>query len=117
MAINLATGRYEPGFVEVTSFDVLSTDWKAGALHRRQRAPQKRRVWEVVYSVANATELTAILSEWDTAKGSAGEVTFRPPGFSRNLTVRFEHQAIEIVNTSNVPLYRLTYRLVSDVLI
>jgi hypothetical protein len=117
VAIDLTTARYESGFVEATSYDVLATDPTGGALHRRQRSPQPRRAWTLTYRLFDATELTSLLSEFDTAKGSAGEVNFRPPGFARDLTVRFVEGSINVVKIGNGPHYQVSFQLVSDVLI
>jgi hypothetical protein len=117
VTINLTSARYESGFIEATSYDVLATDSAAGALHRRQRSPQPRRAWTLSYRILDATELTAFLSEFDTAKGSAGEILFRPPGFARDLTVRLAEGSFNCVKIGNGPHYQVTFQVVSDVLI
>lgn len=96
MAIVIGTaGRYEwGGYVEEIAFPILQSDPAFGMVHRRAVHPNKSKVWRLSYQFATLAEKDAFLAEFNTAKGSAGEITFTPPGSASSVTARFLDDAL-----------------------
>lgn len=114
MTITLGTtGRYERGVQLLQQFATLSPDRSRGMVHRRNLQPRQRREWVVPFSYLDSTELTAIVNEYNTAKGSAGRVNFVPPGATYTIPVRFVENSLTFETVSPTH-YRATYRVVED---
>lgn len=82
-------------------------------MRRANQHPRRRRSWDLPFTVMRSSEIATILSEWDTAKGAAGEVTFTPPGLTTSVPCRFNQDSIKI-EAVGVTAYDVTYKLTED---
>jgi hypothetical protein len=117
MAITIGTtGRYERGTEKQSTFAQIMTDPKNGLWARRQLlpAPNASIVWRIPFSHCRASELDAIVTEFLNAKGSAGEVTFRPPESTLDITVRFVEGSLRYVRKTARD-YAVTFSLIQEV--
>lgn len=117
MAIDIGTtGRFGAGSVEIVSYDMLQSQPAQGILHRRLRAPNPIRTWRIVLRDASDAEKTAIENEFTTAKGTCGNVLFKPPGASVNHNTRFVSPEL-LITRKSANAYDITFDLIEDVAI
>ena len=83
------TARYERGMTLTRAWATLIPPLATDMLHRRNKRPNERRRWQLEWSAETATEVTALLSEYNTARGQAGTLSFVPPGESYTIPARF----------------------------
>lgn len=112
MSINTRYGKGSSGSI---TFAQLMSDPERGLWQKRRRVHQARpeRVWRIVLAPATGEEVVAILSEWESACGPAGDVTFRPPGASSDITARFEDNSLRIRRITQTH-YSFSFNIIQD---
>lgn len=115
MAIVIGTtNRYCPASVEVLHWEVMVSPSSNGLVISGTRAPNPSKSWTIALTVATYAEVSAVMSEFATAKGSAGEVTFTPPTAAAAITCRFAADSLSWSKRSASD-YEIRYTLVQDV--